>query len=322
MVIAEINEKPGAYAALDVTVALDAYFVMRAMPDLAIRIDADAATADVPADVVPSNGSVASMATRAAIGKIATQQSDWRLTIADCTPSALKCTLSKRLVTVSRVTVPGLVIPGVKRKQSGKFVPVCLNDLGDAPFNVMLPLTMLKLHVEPDRVRATPTGTCVTATTTPTAMAGTSVTAAAAAPPSPSVFGATLIGKRFTDDGITFEVHAFARDDEHQTSVGYYDDISRYPDGIDGDLEKCEWPSYNEVRAWVLGIELTEEEDDDMEGDGVFDEDDEIDEEAANIIRAQVAAIESTATADINNDSFLGTPPGRDPIGHSQAPFH
>ena len=191
------------YAALDVTVALDAYFALLAKPDLTIRLDTSAATPDVAVDIVPSSGSVASMATRAAIGKIAALQSNWRILLAGCTPGVLKLTPSRRLATISRVTAPGLVIPGLKRMKNGKFVPVCLGDLGDAPFDVVLPIKMLKPHVDSDDIRPTDTPRATVAAAT----APATVPATTAVP-----FGASLIGKRFC---------VFSHNSQPRLDVGY-----------------------------------------------------------------------------------------------------
>ena len=118
------------------------------MPDLTVRLTADDVVPGAAVDIVPSHGSVASMATHTAVGTIESQ-ADWA-TPDGCTPRSLKATPLRCLVSVSEVLAPSLIVQGIKR--NGK--PISLGELGPPPFSIMLPLGMLKPHVDAD-VRTT-----------------------------------------------------------------------------------------------------------------------------------------------------------------------
>ena len=137
------------YAALDVIKPLEVYFKLTLKPDLTMRLKAAEATVGVVADVVPSHGSVAILATRAAVVMIE-EPAAWT-TPHGCKPPMLNETAARRRVLVTEVLAPSLVVPGVKKHSK----PMCLGDFGPPPFLMMLPLNMLKVHVNGD-VRVTP----------------------------------------------------------------------------------------------------------------------------------------------------------------------
>ena len=104
-------------------------------------------------DVAPRSGDVGvrDLATRAATGKIVTLNTGvWKPPLVGCTPQSMRVGDAKRVVRVDRLLAPTLVVPGLKTKDKK---PVTLSDLGPAPFNVSLSLTMLNPHVAGDAVR-------------------------------------------------------------------------------------------------------------------------------------------------------------------------
>ncbi len=148
-----LTDEQKYYAALDVIKALEVYFSLMELPDLTSRLSTISdATVGMSVDVVPSHGCVSILATRAAIGKV-TDVTDWACTLPGCKPQTIKTNKKNVCVTITEVTAPSLIVP--RLKMNGK--KVCLADFGEAPFQVVLPLTMLKHHVESLAVRITPT---------------------------------------------------------------------------------------------------------------------------------------------------------------------
>lgn len=139
----KLSDEQALYAALDVIKPLEVYFKLDSKPDLTARFSAADAVAGVFADVVPQrSSSVSTMATRAAVAVIEESVSTWASPIW-CKPAQVSVLQSMRRVTVTEVLAPFMVVPGMKR--DGK--PICLADFGAVPFDVFLPLTMLKHHV-------------------------------------------------------------------------------------------------------------------------------------------------------------------------------
>jgi hypothetical protein len=68
----------------------------------------------------------------------------------------LQATDNKCLVTITHVFAPFFVVPNIKRRDGKKMI---LGDFGDAPFTVVLPLQMIKPHIDSGIVRITNDGT-------------------------------------------------------------------------------------------------------------------------------------------------------------------
>ncbi|CAJ1964154.1 unnamed protein product [Cylindrotheca closterium] len=138
-----LSQDQKQYAALDGIKSLEVYLYLREKPDLSLRLSEKEAKVGLCVDIAPLRGGPTSMVATRCGSATLTEQSfrEWEV------PS----------------------VPYVK-KESGE--PVCLADFGAPPFLVILPLTMLKQHIESDDIQTFPnmnddTGT--TRTTTPPA---------------------------------------------------------------------------------------------------------------------------------------------------------
>lgn len=133
------------YAALDVIKAWEVYEKLLELPDLTLRISVDQARqVGLRVDIVPSSGDVASMATRAAIGRVVADEY-WT------TPGkkAKKITSSQVMVEIEQVLGPALRIP--RLKENGE--KLSLGHFGETPFKIALPRRMVKPHVASPSVR-------------------------------------------------------------------------------------------------------------------------------------------------------------------------
>ena len=146
----ELCDAQKRYAALDVIKSLEVFEHLQNLPDLTLRLTPEVAKPNLHVDIVPAHGNVASMATRAAVGML----SD----VSFCespdgvTPCRVKANQNSRVVTLISLSSPSLIVPGLK-KGSNKKEKVCLGDFGVPPFLVVLPLNILKHHVDSTSVR-------------------------------------------------------------------------------------------------------------------------------------------------------------------------
>jgi hypothetical protein len=109
---------------------LEVYERLHSFQDLTQRLSKEATPPYLEVDIVPSHGNVASMATRAAVGSI----SDSTICASPdgITPRHVKQNAHSRVVKVTSVMSPALVVPGFKKaNRKGK---VCLRDFGATPF--------------------------------------------------------------------------------------------------------------------------------------------------------------------------------------------
>ncbi|CAJ1958310.1 unnamed protein product [Cylindrotheca closterium] len=151
-----LSQDQKKYAALDGIKSLEVYLYLRQKPDLSVRLSVEEARAGLCIDVAPLRGGALSMvATRCATGTLTEQTYDeWEV------PSDMRLDTGQinkrryRVVNVCSVVAPHYIVPYVKKKESGG--PVCLDDFGAPPFFVILPLTMLKQHIESDTIRPFP----------------------------------------------------------------------------------------------------------------------------------------------------------------------
>ena len=169
-----LTPKQLAYAALDAEYSLRVFFYLLPLDNLTLRLGRDDAIVGVAVDVVPSHGSVAVMATRAACATIAElEEAQWP-TPRGCTPRSLSKSATRQLVTVTEVLAPSMIVPGVKNSEGQRLT---FGDLGAPPFSVMLPIAMLAPSSA--RRQATPAAARASAG----AALGAAPDAAAAAPP-------------------------------------------------------------------------------------------------------------------------------------------
>ncbi|KAI2504201.1 hypothetical protein MHU86_10224 [Fragilaria crotonensis] len=133
---------------MTVLASLEVYDQVQHLPDLTQRLLGEAATPNLHVDIVPAHGNVASMATRAAVG---TPDVSSRESPHGVTPRRVKPNQNSRVVKITSVDSPSLVVPGLKKVLNKE--GVCLRDFGVPPFLIILPLKMLKHHVDSHLVR-------------------------------------------------------------------------------------------------------------------------------------------------------------------------
>ena len=150
--VSQLSSEQINYSALDVIKALEVYFKLNEMPDLTARLKLHEATQGRVVDIVPSHGSVHLLATRGAIACIEPHREYW-ITPHGCRPEKLMVTPGRCLVTITKVLAPKLVVPNIKKTSSGE--RMTLGDFGQPPFLVLLPLGMLKPHVNSTSIRIT-----------------------------------------------------------------------------------------------------------------------------------------------------------------------
>lgn len=147
------------YAAMDATYALDVYHKLSERFDVAARLGAAAAVPGVDADLVPTHGSVAVLASRVAAGSLLASppRAEWISPFAG--GQKVKVTKTRRLLQVTTVLAPSYIIKGITHDDGGSNVR--LADFGPPPFTVVVPLTALAPHaplsearvwVDPDEV--------------------------------------------------------------------------------------------------------------------------------------------------------------------------
>ena len=149
--VSQLSSEQINYSALDVIKALEGFFKLNDMPDLTLRLTLHKATTGRVVDIVPLHGNVHLLATRAAIAYIEPRCEQW-MTPHDCQPAKLSVTSGRCLVTITNVLAPKLVVPKIK-SSSGK--RMTLGDLGVPPFQVVIPIGMMKPHIDSDSIRIT-----------------------------------------------------------------------------------------------------------------------------------------------------------------------
>ena len=143
------------YAAIDAAVSLEAGEKLLEMPDLSRRLTQEAAVPGVKVDLIPRHGNIACMATRAATATIS-------ISLTCTCPSGMVYGKKKQsevragkgccVVVLNKVFSPALIIPNYK-SNDGTAVTIA-----DFPANhpFVLPICMMKEHVDSPHVRATP----------------------------------------------------------------------------------------------------------------------------------------------------------------------
>jgi len=168
-----LSDRQIQYAALDAIKTLEVYQHLAPLPDLSERLEKnpDAAQPYVEVDIVPPHCNrrptnaargyrVADLATRAAVGRILPDQT---LDYPDeFTPKKARVGENTRVVEITQVLAPSLLLPsgttigaGVGRRRAclADFTSTSTGSGSSETFKVILPLSMLKNHVESPRVR-------------------------------------------------------------------------------------------------------------------------------------------------------------------------
>ncbi|GFH49181.1 hypothetical protein CTEN210_05657, partial [Chaetoceros tenuissimus] len=135
------------YAALDAIKGLQLYDLLKQKVDLSKRLTQQEAQQGMKVDIVPAHGSVMCMMSRAAIGEIL-HDTSCVVPILDCDTDRLEATSNTRIVRITKVCAPSLIIPNIK-KSNGENVT-----LGDyqqhygleEPFVTRVSVKMLTAH--------------------------------------------------------------------------------------------------------------------------------------------------------------------------------
>jgi len=226
-----LSSEQRLYAALDVIKPLEVYEKISILPNLAQRLDPGKAVTNLLVDIVPPhdrgcrNGAtrgyrVGDLATRAAIGSIVGSKT--AVNPAGVSPSHVRANEGSRLVQVTKVLAPLLRVPGhfVGGRSRNDCKQATLDDFGDTPFTVLLPLTMLKDHVDSEEVR----------TYQPTASTSAASTMRRTTPPS------HVRSKRLDDDQAS-NVLDSEEDGEEEESSDFGEDLPELVRKIDDDAE-------------------------------------------------------------------------------------
>jgi hypothetical protein len=143
------------YAAIDAAVSLEAGEKLLEMPDLSRRLTPEEAIPGAKVDLIPRHGSVACMATRAATATIinsATCMCPPGMVYGRKKQTEVRAGKGCYVIVLNEVFSPALIIPSYK-SDDGK--PVTIADF-PANHQFMLPISMMKEHVDSPHVRATP----------------------------------------------------------------------------------------------------------------------------------------------------------------------
>jgi hypothetical protein len=146
----ELTESQVKYAALDAIVSLAIFIELEKQPDLTCRLLMDEAVPGKKIDLVPIHGSASTMATRAATGYILedTQCNSPN----DILPKSVRAGEGSVIVEIIEVYSPGLKIPRYKHKLSQS--QASLKHFNG--YKLVVPVNMLKEHIESDKIRSTP----------------------------------------------------------------------------------------------------------------------------------------------------------------------
>mmetsp|Transcript_46491 Transcript_46491/g.108496 ORF Transcript_46491/g.108496 Transcript_46491/m.108496 type:complete len:192 (+) Transcript_46491:318-893(+) len=182
------------------------------LPDLTLRLRAEDATDGLAVDIMPAHGSMSTQATRAARAVIVQSAATTWSPPTGYTPASMEAKPTHRLVRVTEVNLPALVVPRVKGPNRN---PSTLGSFGAPPYHFLLPLTMLAAA----HAVAAPTSAAPPSTTT-AAAAPTSATTPLPPPPTASNAPASAgtpppfdftAGGGDGDDGEPLTEHEIAR---------------------------------------------------------------------------------------------------------------
>jgi hypothetical protein len=161
----ELSEKQTKYAALDSIVSLKIFIEVDKMPDLTRRYTMDDVSIGNTVDLVPMHGSVSCMATRAATGVI--------VDVAECespdniTPRLTRAGNGTVAIKIVEIYSPGFKVPAYTYQPPDcQESPATLVHFKEGCC-IVVPIRMLKHHVNSNQVRSTPTNTSGSSITTP-----------------------------------------------------------------------------------------------------------------------------------------------------------
>ena len=137
------------YASLDAIVSRMIYMKLRELPNLTTRLMQSDVKVGILVDIVPQNGSVACMATRAGTGTVVGE--GICISPDGVSPDNIQCGMGYVIVKVDTVYSTGLHMPNYKNAFGAK---ATLQDFVNA--HVALPLLMLKKHSSSTDIRVTP----------------------------------------------------------------------------------------------------------------------------------------------------------------------
>jgi hypothetical protein len=163
----ELTKEQLDYAAKDAIVSLDIYHKLCTMTDLSLRLDSeDSKVEGLAVDLVPPHarssresimagyGHSHDLTTRAGVGKIIRSRGLVRM------PENIKPERVRHdgrttcRIVVTKTLASALLIPNFKkRRPDGTEQRACLGDFGPPPFEIVVPLSMLRKHVPTDKVR-------------------------------------------------------------------------------------------------------------------------------------------------------------------------
>ena len=156
------------YAVEDVCAPLSCYEELKKMPDLTLRLKEDDVTQGKVIDLVPRNGNVACMATRAATGRIV--EIDTCQSPEGIVQKKVKAGNGMVAIQLTKIYSPGLKLPHYKKE--GSLSPLTLADFGNG--QVVVPVQMLKEHVASASVRVYPIDAIITGMMLPSNSSNTS----------------------------------------------------------------------------------------------------------------------------------------------------
>lgn len=155
-----LSDEQIQYASLDVIKPLQVYAEIKDRPDLSVWFDPTSVVDGAMVDIVPphqrnkrrkplSGYHVGDLATRGGVGRIVVKNTvSYRK--AGVFPSVAKTTEGETVVVrVEEVLAPALAVPG--HKVCGK--KAYLEDFGEGPFELVLPLSMLRPHIPSQEIR-------------------------------------------------------------------------------------------------------------------------------------------------------------------------
>jgi hypothetical protein len=144
-----LSDDQKKYTAADVAVSLQVHESLSKLTNLSCRLTEKETNAGLVVDVVPSNGSQMSMASRSATGTIV-GSSSYFCPVGYKVRGQRSVKVGKRMyvVRINKIHSPRLIIPRCQNKNSK--APVTLADLGT--IDILVPLDMLVNHADSSRL--------------------------------------------------------------------------------------------------------------------------------------------------------------------------
>ncbi len=151
----ELEDNQMKYAALDAIASLKIFLELDKMPDLTCRFTMDDVSTGNTVDLVPMHGSVSCMATRAATGIIV--DVDGCESPDDITPRKAKAGNGTVAIQIVKIYSTNFKVPAYTYRPPGSpESPAILAHFKEG-CQIVVPVRMLKHHVDSDQIRSTPT---------------------------------------------------------------------------------------------------------------------------------------------------------------------